>query len=115
MHNRFGTLIAMLALGCRYASCVEPEPCRWAHGRLMRYQGGPGLRIWEIGTHHVFGLPPLVPAMDLGDLPPNAEKLLNNDNMLFGDYKVCPLEPYSAGHMQAARVVAARHLRSEPK
>lgn len=115
MQSRLLALAVLFVLGCRSGICMGTEPCRWVHGRLMMYQGGPGLRIWAIGTHHVFGLPPLSAGMDVGDLPPRADKLLNDDNMLFGDYKVCPLEPYRVAHMQPARAVAARRLRSEPK
>jgi len=97
------------------------------HGRLSVYNGGyPNLRLWHIGTHHLFGI--FGDPADLncsregpcnGDqdtkLPSNLDALMRLPNPLFefgtyGDFEIRVLEPYRPGHMQAACIVDARNL-----
>lgn len=97
------------------------------HGRLSVYNGGyPNLRLWQIGTHHLFGI--YSDPTDLqcirggacgGDadtkLPSNLEALMDLPNPLFewsiyGDFEIRPLEPFQPGHMQAACIVNAHNI-----
>ena len=97
------------------------------HGRLGIYNGGyPNLRLWHIGTKHLFGI--FGDPADLrcirggsceGDedtnLPSNLDALMMLPNPLFefgvyGDFKIRLLEPYRPGHMQAACIVEAHNL-----
>lgn len=97
------------------------------HGRLSVYNGGyPNLRLWQIGTHHLFGI--YGDPADLqcsrggtcnGDedtkLPRNLDVLMNLPNPLFefsvyGDFEIRPLEPFQLGHMQAACIVDAHKI-----
>jgi hypothetical protein len=97
------------------------------HGRLAVYNGGsPNLRLWHIGTHHLFGI--YGDPADLscirggvcdGDedtkLPSNLDALMKLPNTLFeyeiyGDFKIRFLELFRPGHMQAACIVDARNL-----
>lgn len=97
------------------------------HGRLSVYNGGyPNLRLWQMGTHHLFGI--YSDPADLrcsrggacnGDedtkLPGNLEALMNLPNPLFewsvyGDFDIRPLEPFQLGHMQAACIVDAKEI-----
>jgi hypothetical protein len=96
-------------------------------GRLGVYNGGyPNLRMWRIGTHHMFGI--FGDPADLkctregscnGDedtkLPSNVAALIKLPNPLFeyeiyGDFEIRPLEPFHSGHMQAACLVDAHNL-----
>jgi hypothetical protein len=109
------------ATGSMNASYVK------VHGRLGVYNGGyPNLRLWHIGTHHLFGI--FGDAADLkctregtcnGDedtnLPSNLDALMKLPNPLFefeiyGDFEIRPLEPFQSGHMQPACIVDAHNL-----
>lgn len=105
----------------------EDAPILRIHGRLSVYNGGyPNLRLWQIGTHHLFGI--YSDPADLrctrggacnGDedtkLPNNLDVLMNLPNPLFewsvyGDFEIRPLEPFQPGHMQAACIVDAHKI-----
>lgn len=92
------------------------------HGRLNVYNGGyPNLRLWHIGTHHLFGI-----YSDPADLrcarienceqdedtklPSNLEKLDLLKVTVYGDFEIRVLKPFEAGHMQAACIVEAGNL-----
>jgi hypothetical protein len=48
---------------------------------------------------------------DKPDLPANLEKLfVGFKNQVFGEFEVCPLEARREGHMQPARLIAAKRL-----
>jgi hypothetical protein len=99
----------------------------WVHGRLGVYNGGrPNLRLWQIGTHHLFGIfddPADLKCTREGEcnedegtkLPSNLDALMKLPNPLFefeiyGDFKIRTLEPFQSGHMQAACIVDAHNL-----
>lgn len=95
------------------------------HGRLNVYNGGyPNLRIWQIGTHHMFGV-----YSDLADLrcvrggtcnrqnedddtklPSSLKRLDLLKSTVYGDFEVRVLEPFRQGHMQPACIVDADKL-----
>jgi hypothetical protein len=96
-------------------------------GRLGVYNGGyPNLRLWHIGTHHLFGIyggPADLQCQRGGtckpdedtDLPSNIVALMTLPNPLFefgvyGDFEIRVLEPFRPGHMQAACIVDAHKL-----
>lgn len=87
------------------------------------YNGSPSLRLWEIGTHHLFGFPVDDAALskcpqcdtDVPVLPANLAKVFKGlENEVFGDFRVCPSEPMKRGHMQSAHLVAAKNLIVKP-
>ncbi len=98
------------------------------HGRLGVYNGGyPNLRLWHVGTHHLFGIyggPADLQCQHAGtcgsdqdgpDLPTNVDKKMTTlkpifEYWLYGDYVLLELESYKSGHMQAACIVSATHL-----
>jgi len=100
----------------------DPATSIRVHGRLMVYNGGyPNLRIWQIGTHHLFGI--FSDASDLrcarggtcnGDedtkLPSNLEHMNLLDYAIYGDFEIRQLEPFQAGHMQAACIVDVQRI-----
>jgi hypothetical protein len=106
-------------------SCkAEGEPASYirVHGRLMVYNGGyPNLRLWQIGTHHLFGI-----FSDMSDLrcarggacngdedtrlPGNLQHMNLLDSAVYGDFEIRVLEPFKAGHMQAACIVDAQRV-----
>jgi hypothetical protein len=92
------------------------------HGRLTVYNGGyPNLRLWQIGTHHLFGIygdPHDFHCARTGacegdedtNLPSNLKKLNLLDHFVYGDFEIRVLEPLEPGQMQAACIVDAQHL-----
>ena len=95
------------------------------HGRLNVYNGGyPNLRIWQIGTHHMFGI--YGDAADLrcarggacsrgndydeSKLPSSLERLDLLRSTIFGDFEIRVLEPFRQGHMQPACIIDADKL-----
>jgi len=87
------------------------------HGRLSVYNGGyPNLRVWQIGTHHMFGIfgdPRDLRCIRSGtcegdadtNLPSNLEHLNLLDYSTYGDFEIRTLEPFRAGRQQAACIV----------
>jgi hypothetical protein len=92
------------------------------HGRLSVYNGGyPNLRLWRIGTHHLFGI--YSDPEDLrcsrggacnGDedtkLPSNLQRMNLLESSVYGDFAIRLLEPFQPGHMQAACIVDAHKI-----
>jgi hypothetical protein len=100
----------------------EDAPILDVHGRLNVYNGGyPNLRLWQIGTHHLFGI--WSGPADLqcsrggacnGDedtkLPSDLQHLDLLGFSTYGDFEIRPLEPFQQGHMQAACIVEAHNI-----
>ena len=85
--------------------------CTWVHGRFEVWNGSSVRRIWIIGTHR------LIAMRDTDESVPDViQKYVftgphpGKANGLFGNFRVCALEPGRAGHMQHVRIVAANHL-----
>ena len=99
--------------------CKTPEnraSCVWVHGRLRYGSGTPAVRLWKIGTHHVFGIlsgPRTSDDLDNEhpELPANvADKLQPFKNQVFGDFEICPLEPEKPGSMQSACIDQGKNI-----
>lgn len=121
---------AQMLLGAVNQSCAmgsDKTSYMHVHGRLAVYNGGyPNLRLWRIGTHHLFGIfgdpADLKCIRDGGcggdedtNLPSNLDALMKLPNPLFefgiyGDFEIRPLEPFQSGHQQAACIVDAHNL-----
>lgn len=96
--------------------------CYWTRGRLSVYNGNPSLRVWKIGTKHLFGIysgpstfPPRTSENSEGpELPANLENLdddtLSNGGVIFADFEICPLRPERPGQMQPACIESARKI-----
>jgi len=101
---------------------IEDASLVHVHGRLSVYNGGyPNLRLWQIGTHHLFGI--YSDPADLrcsrsgacdGDedtkLPSNLRGLNLLEHSVYGDFEIRLLEPFQSGHMQAACIVDAHKI-----
>lgn len=119
----------------RTIPCKTPEiapSCYWAHGRLAFYNGNPAFRFWKIGTRRVVGIfsgppsyhGPMADTTPLADnenpeFPANVRRTLKSLQELelplrvYGDFEVCPLEPETAGAMQAACIESAKNITTE--
>ena len=109
----------------RNVVCKTPAiaaSCYWVHGRLGAANGNPTIRLWKIGTRHMFsilsgpGSPDRNPDDSLEpELPPNVEHAFKTiTTRIYGDFEVCPLETEKPGEMQDACIESARHLVVEP-
>ena len=76
-----------------------------------------------MGTHRVLGIYS-GPSVDRSgednehpEFPANVERVFDpsnpNNNRIFADFEVCPLEPEKAGTMQAACIEAAKNIAVE--
>jgi len=130
--RRFAGLIAVGAFApLALAQAYRNEPCKQVsaqlacvevHGRLSQGSGTPSMRLWQIGTDHVFGIFSNAYGFRHDDttgdnehpkLPINVKKLGKGPALgvvISGDYMVCPMEPRVEGHMQAACIAKADHL-----
>jgi hypothetical protein len=117
MRSRALICLALLASLPIYAA----EPCRTIHGRATFYDADGELRIWHIGTHHDFE--PDQSSWDkvIGWL----EAGVNDSDKanyafpasavnLFGDFLVCPTEPYKKGTVQKAKFKSVSHRHYVP-
>jgi hypothetical protein len=88
----------------------------WVQGRLRYGNGTPALRLWQVGTHRVFGIVSGASATDPLDnehpeLPGNVSgKLIPFKTEVFGDFEICTLEPEKPGTMQTACIEAGKSL-----
>jgi hypothetical protein len=73
---------------------------------MYNANGGSLARIWKIGSHHVLSI-----GWEGIDLPPDIKSHMNNfDDVLYGDFLVCPFTKEEKGHMQMVCVQSATHL-----
>jgi hypothetical protein len=97
------------------------QGCVHIHGRLSAGSGTPATRLWQIGTHHIYGIYSNqygfehdISTLDneSPQLPSPVYKHIDNPAIwrVYGDFEVCPLESRIEGHMQAACLAGATHL-----
>lgn len=107
----------------RREPCKTPETahsCVQIHGRLAAGNGTPSTRLWQIGTHHIYGIYSnrygfTHDSQTLDNEAPELHFALpkaidGHGWTVYGDFEVCPLEPLTQGHMQAACIVSAAHV-----
>lgn len=97
-------------------SAVKEEPCKWRHGRLGFSNGTPAFRLWEVGTHHLYGIftAPGAEQVDDGDNEqPRMPDFTPKQERLWGDFLVCPIEPFQEGAMQMACIKDSKKLFKE--
>jgi hypothetical protein len=107
----FFTALPMLAV----------EPCMTIHGRANFYGGDGQLRIWHIGTHHEYEpdqsswdrvIDWLLAGVKDSDKPNYASPA--SAVYLFGDFLVCPIEPFKKGSVQEATIKSVSHRHYVP-
>ncbi len=94
------------------------EPCSVIHGRAHYYCGDGNLRIWHVGTHHMYTpdessdsrvMDWLEAGVKDSDKTKYACPVGTVD--LFADFLICPTEPFKKGSVQKANVKSATHRR----
>ena len=108
----------------RQEPCKNPEiapSCLRIHGRLAAGNGTPSTRLWQIGTHHIFGIYSnrygfIHDSDTLDNEAPELHFALPKSMpdqggwTVYGDFEVCPLERPIEGRMQAACIASADHI-----
>ena len=114
-------LILCGSVSARSPSAFEPKSCREhpqligkcfnVHGRLSTYNGNPAVRLWRIGTRRVLGISDQ--RFSLPGYRNILEKLseqLNGDNLIFGDFLVCPFTRPRPREMQLVCIESAKNV-----
>lgn len=101
---------------------LEPGTCGVVHDRAHSYNADGQRRLWQVGTHHEFHpdstslarfdawLEAGVPAKDKNGPFAAPASLLN----MFGDFLVCPTEPFRKGAVQEAVIKSVQHRHCVP-
>jgi hypothetical protein len=81
------------------------------HGRLRAYSGDGNVRLWHIGTHHMFEpdettIGRAYDWLTAGMTKSDAKKFAYINVDLYGDFTVCPVEPFKQGSVQHARIIS---------
>ena len=95
--------------------CHAADSCQWIRGRAHLYGGDGQLRIWHIGTHHEFTPDEasgrdVLRWLDEGVSPADRHYASPASTVyLFGDFLICPTEPFKKGAVQRALVKDVKH------
>ena len=124
MFTRITTSFVLILCGSASAmspSASEPKSCREhpqligkclnVHGQLSVYNGNPAVRLWRIGTKRVLGVSDQRFSLpDYRNLPEDLKKQLNGENLIIGDFLVCPFTPAKPREMQLVCIESARNV-----
>ena len=103
-------------LSLRLDASAAPSGEFWVHGRLRAYCGGPGWRIWVVGTKRILGVSEgQEPTIDQGCMPHELYALALSEpdvtgTDIFGDYLVRPVTQDAPGEMRIVQVMDAKNL-----
>src|SRR5271155_5068323 len=122
MWRRFLAVTLSSALGAT-CSLASPEPpkcrgnaklvgdCFTVHGRMREVNGGPGIRIWRIGTDRMLGVwEPGEDDPDVAWIPDQIYEKLGYDHEVFANFVVCPLTRQTEDAMQIVCVESAARI-----
>jgi hypothetical protein len=122
-NSTLAAVMGSLVLWTGIANAAQSDPpckgnprvvdrCFGFHGRLAISNGAFNIRIWVVATHHMLTVFDL-PRDTSEEVPPVVRDVLRDgafDNVVFGNYEVCPLEKFRAGRMQTVCVERATNL-----
>jgi hypothetical protein len=110
----FLVALSLAALGTSSSSAKSkefPYGCYWVDGRLKAYNGTPSPRIWPRGTKRLLGVVSWPRGSENIDLPANVRNLdFRFGRDIWGEFKVCPLDPRRKGWMRMVRMIDARNV-----
>ena len=110
-----GSLSAMSPVGSAEKSCREhPQligKCFNVHGRLSTYNGNPAVRLWRIGTKRVLGVSDQRFSLPgYRNIPEDLSQQLKGENMIIGDFLVCPFTRARPREMQLMCIESAKNV-----
>jgi hypothetical protein len=85
--------------------------CYSVHGRLNLGADTIELRLWPVGTNRMLGVSD-GPAINDAENPiyPKTIMFTHNDEIIYGDFEVCPFTPERDGAMRFVCIESAKHL-----
>ena len=116
------SLLLMLGGGISVSPTTSPEKscrehpkligkCFNVYGRLSTYNGNPAVRLWRIGTKRVLGVSDQRFSLPgYRNIPEDLAKQLDGENMIIGDFLVCPFTRPRAGEMQLMCIESATKM-----
>jgi len=118
VHNRWLKVPLLVAIALAFAPHTDAKDaprcegnpavigdCFLVHGRLSVWNGNPSFRIWPVGTKRMLGV------RNEFDLPSELDRYLGHfDDVVYADFKVCPLTAPKQGVMQIVCVQSATHI-----
>ena len=85
--------------------------CFNVRGRLSTYNGNPAVRLWRIGTKRVLGVSDQRFSLPgYRNIPEDLAKQLDGENMIIGDFLVCPFTRPRPREMQLVCIESARNV-----
>ncbi len=118
--RKHGAVLFLCLAGFTVAPAQQIGSCRVIHGRAHLYNGDGQLRVWNVGTHHDFqpdetSWRRVESWLDDG-VTPGMKAYASPSSMvyLFGDFLLCPTEPYRQGAVQTAIIKRVQHRRYVP-
>ena len=115
MRHAFVIAVTLILLTSNFASARGQAafPCYWVHGRLMAYNGTPTFRLWPSGSKRLLGI--VCEKRGCGEpeevLPSSLHKYGPTfGRSMWGDFRVCPLEPERKGWMRMVKMTDARNI-----
>jgi hypothetical protein len=87
--------------------------CFVVHGRANIWMGTPALRIWPVKSHRLLGVTDGPFADDTTDpiYPEKMKKIITGyDELIYGDFEVCPFTADKPGEMRMVCIESASHL-----
>jgi len=115
-------LFALICLSCPVVLTAQQSlPCRTIHGRAHLYGGDGQLRIWQVGTHHEYQPDQASWSVVQGWLEAGVKESDRRNSAspasalyLFGDFLICPTEPFERGSVQTASIKSVNRRRYVP-
>jgi hypothetical protein len=85
--------------------------CFDVHGRLSTYIGNPAVRLWPIGTKRVLGVSDQRFSLPgYRNIPEDLSQQLKGENMIIGDFLVCPFTRARPREMQLMCIESAKNV-----
>ena len=85
--------------------------CFTVHGRLSIYNGNPAVRLWHVGTRRVLGVSEQRFSLpEYRNLPEDLAQQLDRENMIIGDFLVCPFTRPRPREMQLMCIESAKNV-----
>jgi hypothetical protein len=85
--------------------------CFNVHGRLSTYNGNPAVRLWNLGTRRMLGVSDQrfsVPGYR--NIPADLLKQIDGENVIVGDFLVCPFTRPRPREMQLVCIESAKNV-----
>ena len=85
--------------------------CFNVHGRLSTYNGNPAVRLWNLGTRRMLGVSDQRFSLPgYRNIPADLLKQIDGENVIVGDFLVCPFTRPRPREMQLVCIESAKNV-----